>query len=216
MKYLHMRRARSIKARLSLVFLFLFVLVIVLGVEALHSLSYVNDASAQIRIRWLPSTRALGDLNNLTTDFPAAEATLLRTDSAGERAATLQQIADLDRGIAVAQLAYRQIRHDAIEDDLYRRFETKWSEYRNIVERSRYLTAGSAGTVARQTLELAAKPTYSAASDLLEILTQRNVASAREASEGSDLAYAQARRRTAIAIFLAGLLVAGAMVHVTR
>ena len=40
-----MRRARSIRVRLSLVFLFLFLLVIVLGVEALGSLSYVNDAA---------------------------------------------------------------------------------------------------------------------------------------------------------------------------
>ena len=27
-------------------------------------------------MRWLPSTRALGDLNNYTTDFPAAETAL--------------------------------------------------------------------------------------------------------------------------------------------
>src|ERR1700679_1330614 len=113
-----MRRARSIRVRLSLVFLFLFLLVIVLGLEALSSLSYVNDAAAQIRIRWLPSTRALGDLNNLTTDFPAAEANLRRPAGAGERATALQQMVDLDRGIAAAQLAYRQIRHDETEDEL--------------------------------------------------------------------------------------------------
>ena len=39
-----MRRAQSIRARLSLVFLFLFLLVIVLGLESLRSLSYVNEA----------------------------------------------------------------------------------------------------------------------------------------------------------------------------
>ena len=71
MRYHSIRRAQSIRARLSLVFLSLFLLVIVLGLESLRSLSYVNEASAQIRVRWLPSTRALGDLNNLTTDFPA-------------------------------------------------------------------------------------------------------------------------------------------------
>src|SRR5580704_4953099 len=113
-----MKRGRSIRVRLSLVFLFLFLLVIVFGLESLRSLSYLNEAAAQIRTRWLPSTRALGDLNNLTTDFPAAEATLLRTASAGERAAgeraaTLRQMATLDHGIAAARIAYRQIRHDA-------------------------------------------------------------------------------------------------------
>jgi len=211
-----MRRARSIRVRLSLVFLFLFLLVIVLGLEALSSLSYVNDASAQIRIRWLPSTRALGDLNNLTTDFPAAEATLGRARSAGERGAALEQMAELDRGVAAAQLAYRQIRHDPTEDALYTRFEMKWSEYRGIVSQGAALPAQGAGDAARLLQAQASKAAYGAASDLLGMLTDRNEASAREASEGSERAYARARSRIAVTILLAGLLVAGAMVHVTR
>src|SRR6202166_794970 len=133
MRYHSLRRAQSIRARLSLVFLFLFLLVIILGLESLRSLSYVNDASAQIRVRWLPSTRALGDLNNFTTDFPAADDAMLRAGSPSERAASLRQMADLDRSIAAAQDAYRQIHHDAAEGDLYRRFEAQWSEYRRIV-----------------------------------------------------------------------------------
>jgi len=211
-----MRRARSIRVRLSLVFLFLFLLVIVLGIEALGSLSYVNDASAQIRVRWLPSTRALGDLNNLTTDYPAVEATLLRVDNVSERATALQQMVDLDRGIAAAELAYRQIHHDATEDELYSRFEMKWSDYRSIVARGQALPVGAAGAAAGLLQEQASKAAYSAASDLLGMLTDRNEASAREASESSDRAYSQARSRIAVTILLAGLLVAGAMLHVTR
>ena len=210
-----MRQAHSIKARLSLVFLFFFLLVIVLGLESLRSLNYVNDASAQIRVRWLPSTRALGDLNNLTTDFPAAETAMLRASSEGERATTEQQMADLDRGIAAAQLAYRQIRHDAAEIDLYTRFDSRWSEYRSRVARVESLPPGAAGAAARD-IEVESKSAYEAASDLLGMLTQRNLASAREASERSDLVYAQARKRIVLAILLAGLLVAGAMLHVTQ
>jgi signal transduction histidine kinase len=281
-----MRSASSIRARLSLVFLFLFLLVIVLGLEGLSSLSYVNDTSAQIRDRWLPSTRALGDLNNLTTDFPAAEATLRRTTSRRERATTLQQVALLDGGIAAAERAYRRIHHDATEDDLYRRFEAKWREYRGIVAHnlpsppavahaeSKILNAQGAnsandadaadkflhtqeanpahdGDAASELLHAQeadsahdaagellhaqeansaydadtasellhaqeANSAYDAASELLGMLTERNLASARLASESSDLAYSQAQRRIALTILLAGLLVAGAMVHVTR
>jgi signal transduction histidine kinase len=196
-----------------LVFLFLFLLVAVLGVEAFSSLNYVNDAAAQIRIRWLPSTRALGDLNNFTTDLPAADAMLQRAVGATERASALQQIADLDRGIAAAQLAYRQIHHDATEDALYRLFETKWSEYRSIVARGRALPAGDA---ARLLQEQASKAAYGGACELLGMLTDRNVASAREASENSDRAYSRARGHIALTVLLVGLLVAGAMVHVTR
>jgi signal transduction histidine kinase len=211
-----MKPAHSIKARLSLVFLFFFLLVIVLGFESLRSLNYVNDASAQIRVRWLPSTRALGDLNNLTTDFPAAETAMLRAGSVSERATTEQQMAELDRGIAAAQLAYRQIRHDATENDLYRRFESRWSEYRSIAARSRSVPSGAAGAAAAYDIENEAKSAYAAASDLLGTLTERNLAGAREASERSDLVYAQARKRIVLTIFLAALLVAGAMLHVTR
>jgi len=211
-----MRRAHSIKARLSLVFLFFFLLVIALGLEGLRSLNFVDDASAQIRVRWLPSTRALGDLNNLTTDFPAAETGMLRANSVSERATTEQQMTDLDRGIAAAQLAYRQIRHDATENDLYARFESRWSEYRSIVARSRSVPPGIAGAAAARDFAIESKSAYDAASDLLGTLTARNFASARDASERSDLVYAQARKRIVLTIFLAALLVAGAMLHVTR
>jgi two-component system OmpR family sensor kinase len=211
-----MRQAQSIKARLSFVFLFLFLLMIVLGLESLDSLSNVNDASAQIRTRWLPSTRALGDLNNLTTDFPAAEDALLRADGATQIAAIERHMADLDHGIAAAQRAYRQIRHDAAENNLYRRFEARWGEYRSIVVRTSVLFSAGADVAAKRLNEARSKSAYDTASDTLGLLTDRNVASAREASERSDLAYTQARRRIALTILLTGLLVAGATAHVTR
>src|SRR6202158_2860814 len=126
-----MRRALSIRARLSVVFIFLFLLVIVLGFESLKSLSYVNDASAQIRDRWLPSTRVLGDLNNLTTDFPAPEAAALRADSPSERDAIERRVSSMDSDVAAAELAYRRIRHEAKDDALFAQFAARWQEYRS-------------------------------------------------------------------------------------
>jgi two-component system OmpR family sensor kinase len=211
-----MRRAHSIRARLSFVFLFLFLLVIVLGLESLSSLSYVNEASAQIRDRWLPSTRALGDLNNFTTDFPAAEGALLRARSASEKETIERQIAALDRGISAAQRAYRQIRHDAAEDELYTRFAESWSKYRSNVARAESLPSPAMEGGVTSLPEKSSKSAYDTASDALAMLTDRNVGSAREASERSDLVYSQARRRIALTILLAGLLVAGSMIHVRR
>ena len=210
-----MRRAHSIRARLSFVFVFLFLLVIVLGLESLSSLNFVNEASAQIRDRWLPSTRALGDLNNLTTDFPAAETAILHAGSESDRAAIERQIAFLDQGIAAAQSAYRQIRHDAVEDELYGRFVARWSQYRSVIVRMELQSSAAEGPAAGSG-EAAAKSAYDAASAVLGTLTDRNVASARFASERSDLAYRQARQRIVLTIGLAGLLVTGAMIYVTR
>jgi two-component system OmpR family sensor kinase len=208
-------RARSIKARLSLVFLLLFLLVILIGFEALRSLSYVNDVSSQIRVRWLPSTRALGDLNNYTTDYPAAETALSHAVQPGEKTVIERQMADLDRDIAAAQRAYRQIRHDQTEEELYSRFAARWSDYRQIVERGASSSSGGSAPTAGLR-DSASKAAYDAASAALGTLTERNIASARDASERSDLAYAQARGRIGLTIFLVGVLVAGAMVHVTR
>ena len=179
-----MTRARSIRVRLSVVFLFLFLLVIVLGVEALRSLSYVNDASAEIRLRWLPSTRALGDLNNLTTDYPAAETNLLRAASPSDRATALHQMADLDRGIVGAELAYRTIRHDAAEDALYERFESKWKEYRSIVRRGPQPGMGVADDAMKPPQAQESKSAYDAASAPLGTLTDLISASARRGQRG--------------------------------
>jgi signal transduction histidine kinase len=124
-------------------------------------------------------------------------------------------MADLDRGIATAQLAYREIQHDATEDDLYRRFESKWHDYRGIAG-DEAASVNAADGAAKLLQEQASKAAYGVASDLLGMLTDRTAASAREASEGSDRAYSRARSRIAVTIMLAGLLVAGAMLHVTR
>jgi signal transduction histidine kinase len=125
-------------------------------------------------------------------------------------------MADLDRGIAAAQRAYRQIHHDVAEDELYGRFETKWRDYRDIVAGGEASGVETPDQAAKLLREQASKAAYGAASDLLGMLTDRNVAGAREASEGSDLAYSRARSRIGAAMMLAGLLVAGAMLHITR
>ena len=125
-------------------------------------------------------------------------------------------MADLDRGIAAAQHAYRQIHHDAAEDELHAQFETKWNEYRTIAAGAEAWSGQGADHAASRLQEQYSKAAYGAASDLLGVLTDRTAASAREASEGSDRAYSRARSRIAVTIILAGLLVAGAMLHVTR
>jgi two-component system OmpR family sensor kinase len=211
-----MKRARSIKARLSFVFLLLFLMVIVIGLEALRGLRYVDDASSQIRARWLPSTRALGDLNNYTTDFPAAETALSHAAQPSEKAEIERQMAHLDRDISAAQRVYGQIRHDPTETELYGRFAARWSEYRQFVDRSESSSSGVSAAADATQRGLASKAAYDAASEALGSLTGRTIASAREASARSDLAYTQARGRIGLTIFLAGVLVAGAMVYVTR
>src|SRR5262245_19295997 len=103
---------RSITARLSLVFAFLLLLVGVLGVLSIASLEYFNGYSSEVRGRWLPSTRILGDLNNLTSDFRAAEATSLLADDAGTQSRISREMQQLERSIDAAARSYAAVPHD--------------------------------------------------------------------------------------------------------
>jgi two-component system OmpR family sensor kinase len=197
----------SIRVRVALVFVFLFILVIVLGLESLSSLKYVNDVAAQVRVRWLPSTRALGDLNNFTTDFPAAAAALLRAQGAVEKAVIQQQMATLDRRIDQARRSYDSIPHDTAELALFRQFSAAWQRYRAGLPSPAGSLAGPSG---------GADQLYVSANATLLLLTARNEASAARASFLSDVAYRQARTRILLTILLAAGLVIGATIFVTR
>jgi two-component system, OmpR family, sensor kinase len=78
-----MRQPQSIRFYLAAVFLFFFLLVVVLGSFSIWRLSNFNLLSADVAEIWLPTTRALGDLNNYTSDFRAVEGgNLLSSDPA--------------------------------------------------------------------------------------------------------------------------------------
>jgi len=211
-----MKRTRSITVRLSFVFLLLFVVSILLGAFGIGSLSYFNDASSQVRDRWLPSTGALGDLNNHTSDFRGVEAASLLAQTQGELVASEQEMQQLDRSIAASQDSYRQIAHDADDDALYWRFAADWNQYRQGVGANLALARHGerAAAIARYTS--ASKAAYDAASDALDALTAHNLASARQASLRENLAYRHARWLILITIGLAGLAAASAMVYVRQ
>src|ERR1700742_620493 len=104
-----LRQPRSIRLHLAAVFLLFFALVVVLGLFSIWRLSNFNRLSADVAEIWLPTTRALGDLNNFTSDFRAIEGSdLLSTDSS-DAAATERQMADLDRLIAGAERDFERI-----------------------------------------------------------------------------------------------------------
>ena len=209
-----MKRARSITVRLALVFVTLLLFVILLGGFSIGSLSYFNAVSSQVRDRWLPSTGALGDLNNLTSDFRAAEAASLLAQNGADLTASDREMQELDRGIALARGSYTRIRHDATEDTLYARFAGDWTDYRRIVGDIQSFAARGDRASAVTLYNSTSKKAYDAASDTLGLLTDRNLASARQASLREDQAYARSRWLIALTILLAGFSVAGAMFYV--
>ncbi|MCG8399390.1 MCP four helix bundle domain-containing protein, partial [Bacillus atrophaeus] len=85
-------------------------------------LAEVNAASAEIRDRWLQSTRLLGDLNNVTSDYRAAEASHLLAAGQADMAASERELGELERAVVQAERSYEQLPPDATESRMWHIF----------------------------------------------------------------------------------------------
>jgi two-component system OmpR family sensor kinase len=210
------RQPRSIRYHLAGVFLVFFLLVCVLGSFSIWRLSNFNRLSADVAEVWLPTTRVLGDLNNFTSDFRAIEGSNLLSSDASETAATEKEMTDLDRNIAEAERSFERIAHDAAENDLYDRFKAHWNDYRKIVNQMLVLSRTDRKADALTIYGSTSRVAYNAASDTLGQLTDQAVASAQVASDRLGVAYRQAFWLILLAVAIAGLMVVGALIHISR
>jgi len=211
-----MWQPRSIRLHLAAVFLLFFALVAALGAFSIWRLANFNSLSADVAEVWLPTTRALADLSNYTSDFRAFEGSALLASDPGEFDATEKEMADLDRAIAVAERDFEHIRHDAAEADLYDRFKTHWTGYRAIVNHMLVLAHSDRRDEALQAYGNSSRVAYNAASDTLDQLTDQAVANAQIASDRLAVAYRHAFWLILLAIVIAAILVVAALVHVSR
>ncbi len=211
-----MRQPQSIRFYLAAVFLFFFLLILVLGSFSIWRLSNFNLLSTNVAEIWLPTTRALGDLNNYTSDFRAVEGGNLLSSDPSEMAATEMEMGRLDRTIAASEREFEAIRHDAAETALYNRFKARWDDYRSIVNRMLALSRNSRKDDARKIYGGSSRAAYNAASDTLGQLTDQTVTSAQAASERLAAAYRQAFWLIILAIAIAAILVVAALAHLSR
>ena len=211
-----MIQPRSIRFHLSAVFIFFFLLIIVLGMFSISRLRDFNNVSASIADLWLPTTRVLGDLNNFTSDFRAAEGSDLLSSNASELAAIEMEMAELDRSISQAQYSYEHLRHEADESDLYARFRASWHDYREIVNRVLELSRRDRKADAVNLYMTNSRWAYTEASDALGQLTKQSVGKAQEASARVAVAYQQASLLINIAMGIGGVLVVAALLYIGR
>jgi two-component system, OmpR family, sensor kinase len=211
-----MRQPQSIRFHLAAVFLLFFALVAVLGMFSIWRLSNFDLLSADVAQIWLPTTRAVGDLNNYTSDFRAIEGSNLLSSGPAEATATEKEMAELDRSVAASEREFEAISHDAAVNDLYRRFTERWNAYRAIVNQMLELSRTDQKPAALAIYNGASRVAYNAASDTLGELTDRAVADAQAASDRLGAAYRQAIWLIAIVMLIAGIMVVAALVHTSR
>jgi two-component system OmpR family sensor kinase len=211
-----MRQPQSIRLHLAAVFLLFFSLVAVLGMFSIWRLSHFNLLSADVAQVWLPTTRALGDLNNFTSDFRAIEGSNLLSSDPASTAATEKEMTDLDRTIGAAEASFEHIRHDAAVENLYRSFKQRWTGYRAIVNDMLELSRNGRKADALAIYNGSSRVAYNAASDTLGQLTDRAVADAQIASDRLGVAYRQAVWLILLVMFIAGVMVVAALIHISR
>jgi len=206
----------SIRSRLSWAFTLLRLLVLALGLFSIWRLAEVNAASAEIRDRWLQSTRLLGDLNNVTSDYRAAEASHLLAAGAADMAASERELAELERAVVQAERSYEQLPHDATESRMWHIFASDWETYLADAAKVIALSASDRKAEGSALYRTNSRTAYNAASDALGLLTERTVNSAKEASDRADANFRQARVLIVAAILVVGLLTFAVMRHITR
>jgi two-component system OmpR family sensor kinase len=211
-----MWQPHSVRSQLASVFVFFFLLASTLGLFSISQLSSFNRLSANVAEVWLPTTRALGDLNNFTSDFRAIEGSHLLSSEPSEIAATEKEMEELDRLIAQAERSFEQIRHDATEDDLYANFKDSWNDYRKIVNQMLDFSRSNRKGEAIAIHGGSSRAAYNAVSDSLSQLTDRAVANSQVASDRLASAYRRAFWLIGVAIVIAGLMVAGALIYIGR
>jgi signal transduction histidine kinase len=199
-----------------LVFILFFLLIFFLGMLSIARLADFNKVSADIADLWLPNTRVLGDLNNYTSDFRAAEGNFLLSSDIRESQAIEREMIDLDRTISQSQENYERIRHDPDQLATYRLFREEWNEYRKIVNQMLELTRQGRKLDAVAMYTTSSRRAYDIASDELGRLTTQAVESARDASNRVAESYRQALWLIGTAMAFAGVLVVGALVYISR
>jgi signal transduction histidine kinase len=211
-----LRQPHSIRVHLTAVFLVFFALVVVLGLFSIWRLNRFNLLSADVAEVWLPTTRALGDLNNFSSDFRAIEGSILLSSTPAEAASSESQMEALDRSIADAERSFERIRHNSAEAALYDLFKERWNDYRAVVNRMVQLARNGGRADAVSIYRGASRAAYDSASDTLSQLTDKTVANAQAASDRLAVAYRQAFWLIVLGILIAAVMVVAALLHVSR
>jgi signal transduction histidine kinase len=209
-------QTRSIRLRLSGAFVLFLLLALTLGLFSIVELKNVNQVSADIRDRWLQSTRTLGDLNNFTSDYRAAEASTLLSSTPARLARTDRELTELDVNVRKAQFEYERIAHDAAEQRLYGNFVAAWDSYKAVAGQVIGLAHAGRHDAGAALYMTQSRRAYDAASDELGVLTSLTVANAHDASNRAAATYRTARALILLVIALAGLILVGAVNYITR
>jgi len=201
--WMHWLQLHSIRVRLS-------------GVFAMQRLGDVNGVSAEIRNRWLQDARILGDLSNYMSDYRTAEGTRLLSLTEMELAASDKELAALAATVSRHQGDYAAVEQDPAEGALFVLFTRQWSAYLAIAADVLALAREGRGADAIVMYMTKSRRAFDLASNTLTRLTNQTVAKAHAASARAAATFERSRRLIVTAMLLAGSILIGGIVYITR
>jgi methyl-accepting chemotaxis protein len=119
----------TIRSKLIAAFALVFVLLAGLGAFALLELETVNRTSAELGVTWLPSVRAVGNLNAKIAEFRIAEGAHLLAGTDEEKAKDEAEMKAIRDSIIESQGIFEPLIASEDEEAAYKAFRRLWGKY---------------------------------------------------------------------------------------
>ena len=193
---------RSLRTQIILFSLLIFFLTLGLGLFSFSKLNEVNEASADIRGHWLQSTLLLGDLNNDTSDYRAAEANLILSENPSVEKSAREEIITLKEIISLTEKKYQTMKHGPAELKTFQEFEQDWEKYKKTSDEVLSLYKNGKADQARKLYMGQSRIDFATASTSLSTLTSQTVKGASSASDYAANIYSQAQKLILLAFLV--------------
>ena len=193
----------SIRSKLLAAFGLMLVLIVGLGGLSAHQLGVMNSATREIRVNWLPSIDALGDLKTILSRERIRASRVVATENPEQREVARQDLAQAQEAVRAAFRRYEGLVSLPEERGLYEKLA---AGYRNYSALMQPVLAGPPGQAAVRQYNGESATLFRAVLDAADKASELNRAGAAAAGLEAETAYALALWTTGGAIAFATLL----------
>ena len=196
--------------KLSLGFGIVLVLMGILGIFSLQRMATVNDMSTEIATNWMPSVRAVEEINTGTAEYRLREYRHINSQTPELMREAENSMSELMDKLNKDRATYEKLISSPEEKALYEAFSKKFDKYMDLHERilivSRQNKTNEAMTLMREGIII-----YNDFSEDLVKLIEMNIDGGNNASHQGDIIYSEAQKMVMgiiIAAILLGIIIA--------
>ena len=207
-------RPLSIRGKLLAAFGVMLALVAGLSAVSVTQIHSMNEAAADMRDRWLPSVRALGELKAMLNQERVRAARIMMLNDPPQRA---RAAADMQAARSTAETAlrsYEERASSAEERVLLDRIRAQYAAYTGTIDSLLAMPHGDATALA--TFNGASVSAFRAVTSAVDGATDFNDDRAKRSGLEAEQIHHRALWTTGIALLLAGLLTAASVVWLAR